>query len=138
MALNPGEVFIGETCTLTYEAGEAISPGDVVGIDGGTLRRVNSGDGSPNPLGIAGDPAGAESGTDYESGDEVIVHISGGTVLANVASGVSAGEELDASATDGQLAAGAGGFQSFTDEGSVAGLSSNESVPAGFAAVKLP
>lgn len=59
-----------------------------------------------------------------------------GVVLANVASGVSAGTELDVSSTEGQLASGTGGIDAITDEGAVAGLSTNESVPAGYAGIK--
>jgi hypothetical protein len=58
-------------------------------------------------------------------------------VLANVASGVSAGDELGPSATDGQLAGGSAGIDAITDEGGVAGLSSNESIDAGLAAIEV-
>jgi hypothetical protein len=138
MSLNPGQKVIGETETVTYEAGEALSPGDVVGIDSGTLRAVNSGDTSPNAIGVVADRAGADSGTDYASGDEVAVHINGSCILVSVASGISAGDELGPSATDGQLGSGSDGFEALTDEGSAAGLSTNENIPAGHAGVKLP
>ena len=138
MTLKPGQHYIGGGCTVTYEAGETVSPGDVVGIDGGQLRAVNSGDGSPNAIGVVGDGGGADSGEDYQSGDEVPVHVEGAGVVVNVASGISAGDELGPSATDGELAAGSDGFEALTDEGAVAGLSSNESVPTGHAVVKLP
>jgi len=61
--------------TVTYEAGETVSPGDAVGIDGGQLRAANSGDGSPNVIGIAGRGAGETAGEDYGSGDNVPVHL---------------------------------------------------------------
>ena len=61
--------------TVTYEAGETISAGDAVGIDGGQLRAANSGDGSPNVIGIAGRGAGETAGDDYSSGDGVPVHL---------------------------------------------------------------
>jgi hypothetical protein len=61
--------------TITYEAGETISPGDAVGIDGGQLRAANSGDGSPNVIGIVGRGGGESAGTDYASGDEVPVYL---------------------------------------------------------------
>lgn len=60
-----------------------------------------------------------------------------GVVLANVASGVTAGTELGASATEGQLGSGSGGFSALTDEGAVAGLSTNEAVPTGYAGVPV-
>jgi len=59
-----------------------------------------------------------------------------GIVLASVASGVSAGTELGVSSTEGELASGSGGVSALTDEGGMAGLSSNESVPAGYAGVR--
>jgi len=62
-------------CTVSYEAGETISPGDAVGIDGGQLRAVSSADGSPNAIGVAGRGAGESAGNDYASGDDVPVHL---------------------------------------------------------------
>jgi len=137
MSLNPGEAVVSGTATATYEAGESVSPGDVVGIDGGVLRAVNSGDTSPNLVGVVGHGGGADAGDAYESGEEVPVHVDGSAVVANVASGVSAGEELGPSATDGQLGAGSDGFDALTDEGSMAGLSTNEAMPTGHAAVNF-
>lgn len=67
-----------------------------------------------------------------EPGQEVM----DGVVLANVASGVTAGTELGTSATEGEVASGSDGFSALTDEGAVAGLSTNESVPAGYAGVQ--
>lgn len=61
--------------TVSYEAGETISPGDAVGVDGGQLRAANSGDGSPNVVGIAGRGGGEAAGDDYGSGDNVPVHL---------------------------------------------------------------
>lgn len=135
MSLKPGEPVVSGTATATYEAGEAVSPGDVVGIDGGVLRAVNSGDTSPNLVGVVAHGGGADAGDDYASGEEVPVHVDGSAVVANVASGVSAGEELGPSATDGELGAGSAGVDALTDEGDMAGLSSNESMPAGYAAI---
>lgn len=57
-------------------------------------------------------------------------------VLANVAAGVTAGTELGVSATEGELASGSDGFSALTDEGAAAGLSTNESIPTGYAAVR--
>jgi hypothetical protein len=61
--------------SVTYEAGETVSPGDAVGIDGGQLRAVNSGDTSPNPVGIVGRGGGEAAGEDYESGEDAPVHL---------------------------------------------------------------
>jgi len=135
MALKPGECAVSGKATVTYEAGESVSPGDAVGIDGGTLRAVNSGDTSPNFVGVVGHGGGADAGDDYAAGEEVPVHVDGSAVVANVAAGVSAGDELGPSATDGELGAGAAGVDAITAEGSMAGLSTNESMPAGFAAI---
>jgi len=60
-----------------------------------------------------------------------------GVVLANVASGVSAGTELGPSATDGELASGSDGYSAVTDEGDAAGLSTAESIPSGYAGVRV-
>jgi len=60
---------------VTYEAGETISPGDAVGIDGGQLRAANSGDGSPNVIGVAGRGGGEAAGEGYASGEDVPVHL---------------------------------------------------------------
>jgi hypothetical protein len=135
MSLNPGECAVSGKATVTYEAGESVSPGDVVGIDGGALRPVNSGDTSPNLVGVVGHGGGADAGDDYGTGEEVPVHVDGSAVVANVASGVSAGDELGPSATDGELGAGSAGVDALSDEGGMAGLSSNESLPAGYAAI---
>lgn len=139
MALKPGQVLIGPEVTVTYEAGETLSPGDVVGIDGGQLRRANTGDTSPNPVGVVGHGGGASGGEDYEAGENAPLVTRAEAVIANVANGIAAGEELAASATDGQLAAGDGdGYEALTAEGDIAGLASDETVPAGFAGVKTP
>jgi len=61
--------------TVTYEAGETLSPGDAVGIDGGQLRAANSGDTSPNVLGVVGRGAGEDAGSDYESGEDAPVYL---------------------------------------------------------------
>lgn len=139
MALQPGQVLIGPEVTVTYEAGETLSPGDVVGIDSDQLRRANTGDTSPNAIGVVGHGGGATGGEDYEAGEDAPLVTRAEAVLTNVATGVSAGEELAASGSDGELAAGDGdGFEAITAEGDIAGLSSDETVPAGYAGVKTP
>lgn len=60
---------------VTYEAGETISPGDAVGVDGGQLRAANSGDTSPNVIGIAGYGGGSDGGNDYSSDEDVPVYL---------------------------------------------------------------
>jgi hypothetical protein len=139
MGLEAGQDYIGDSSTVTYEAGETISPGSVVGIESGALREVNSGDSDTNAIGVAGHGGGADGGEDYEDGDEVPVHVRGSGVIVSVADGVSAGVELGATTTDGELGASdGGGFIAVTDENAVAGLSSDESVPDGHAVCKTP
>jgi hypothetical protein len=115
---------------VTYEAGEAIDKGDVVGIDGGQLRAANSGDTSTNAIGVAGEAASA-------AGENITVWTSG-NIVVSVATGVTAGTELAPSATDGQLASGSDGFEALTDEGAVSGLSAGYGLAANAAVVKLP
>lgn len=118
-------IYGSDVKAVTYEAGEAISAGDVVAINTGTLALAD-GTTDTNALAVAGeDIASGENGTVYTEGP----------VVANVASGVSAGEELTVSATEGQLAAGAGDFDALTDEGGVAGLSAGGGLPANAAGV---
>lgn len=62
-------------CSVSYEAGETVSPGDAVGIDGGQLRAANSGDGSPNVIGIVGRGGGEDAGEDYVTGEDAPVHL---------------------------------------------------------------
>jgi len=117
-----------DTPTMTYEAGEAIDRGDAVGIDGGQLRPLNSGDTDVDLVGGAGQTADA-------SGDDITVNIPGPLVVMNVATGVSAGNTLTASATDGQLEEGAGDYIAITDEGDVAGLAAGYNLDANTAVV---
>jgi hypothetical protein len=115
---------------ITYEADEAITAGDAVTIDSTNqlLQAANSGDTNSAIVGIA-----AEDGTD---GDNISVYVSG-RVVANVASAVSAGEELAASTTDGQLASGTGGLVALTDAGGVAGLSAGYGLGSNAALVEI-
>jgi hypothetical protein len=62
-------------CSVSYEAGETVSPGDAVGIDGGQLRAANSGDTSPNVIGIVGRGGGEDAGEDYSTGEDAPVHL---------------------------------------------------------------
>jgi hypothetical protein len=102
-----------DTKAVTYEAGEALTAGDVVAIASGEAVAAEDTT-NTNALGVAGE--------DATDGDNMTVYTEG-PVVANVATGVSAGEALTVSGTDGQLAAGAGDFDALTDEGAVAGLS---------------
>jgi len=115
---------------VTYEADEAISAGDAVTIDSTNqlLQAANSGDTNARVVGIAAD--------DATDGDNVGVYVSG-RVVANVAGTVTAGEELAASTTDGQLAAGSGGPVALTDSGGVAGLSAGYSLDSNTAVVEI-
>ena len=116
MALGPGQHFKGGAETDTYVAAETVSPGDAVALDGNDeVVPANSGD-SEVVVGIAGYN---KDGSDYASGDDVLV-TTGGRVVANVASGAAGGVEVAASATDGELAAGSGpnGIMTLYSEGS--------------------
>lgn len=116
-----------DTKAVTYEAGGSITAGDVVAIASGVAQPA---DGTTNTqdFGIAG-----EDGVD---GDNITVYIEG-PVVANVASGASAGEELTLGGTAGQLAVGAGDYQALTDEGAVSGLSAGYGLAANAAVVNF-
>lgn len=133
MPLELGEDAFGDGRPVTYEAGEALSPGDVVAIASGqaVTADTNTG-GNPNAVGVVADGDGASA-----AGETVAVHVNGSGIVTNVAAGVTAGTELGPSATEGQLAAASGGFQALSDEGASSGLGSTP-VPAGGAVVKLP
>lgn len=104
MAIGPGQHYKGGAETDTYVAAETVSPGDAVALDSNDeVLPANSGS-SEVVVGIAGFN---KDGSDYASGDDVLV-TTGGRVLANVATGVAGGVEVAASATDGELAAGSG------------------------------
>ena len=113
--------------TVTYEADEDITAGDVVAITSGLVHQADDTT-DTNDFGIA-----AEDGVD---GDNITVYTEG-PVVANVASGVSAGAALTLSGTDGQLAAGAGDYQALTDEGAVAGLAAGYGLDANAAVVNF-
>jgi hypothetical protein len=115
---------------ITYEADETISAGDAVTIDSTNqlLQAADSGDTNTRVVGIAAE--------DAEDGDEVGVYVDG-RVVAQVASGVTAGEELAASATAGQLAAGTGGPVALTDAGGVAGLAHGGGLGSNAAVVEV-
>ena len=88
------------------DADESTSVGDAVTIDDGDLEPTGDTD---DLTGIRA--RGLEAGADYS----VVVS---GVVIANVATGVSAGDDLDTSATAGQLAAESGGpVHALSDEG---------------------
>lgn len=132
--LELGSDAVGDAHGLTYEAGEALSAGDVVAVTGGQAVAANSGvTAEDNPVGVV-----AEGSSASAAGDDVTVYFNGSGVVCNVAAGVGAGTELAASATDGQLAAGSGGFEALSDEGAASGLGIGASLPANGAVVKLP
>jgi|AntDeeMinimDraft_5_1070356.scaffolds.fasta_scaffold13216_2 hypothetical protein len=93
-----------ETETITTDG--TPTAGDAVAIDQGTDKKAtptNSGDtgGGEEFAGAAVEDHGAD-------GEEETIVLSGRVVM-NVASGVTAGDRVDVSATDGQLAASSGG-----------------------------
>jgi hypothetical protein len=115
--------------TVTYEAAEDITAGDAVDINSGEVRPANSGDTGVDLVGVA-----AEDGAD---GDNISVHI-GGSIVVNAAGGVTAGDEVAASTTDGQVDTGTGpGWIALTDSGSVAGLSAGYGLGTNAAVVDL-
>jgi len=115
--------------SVTYESGEAIDRGDAVGIDGGQLRPVNTGDTDVDVIGIAGEGASG-------SGEDITVYVEG-RIVANVAGAVSAGNTVAASGTDGQLAEGAGSIIALTDAGATSGLSAGYNLGANAAVVEM-
>lgn len=128
MGLELGEDAFGNAQGVTYEAGESLTAGDAVGINGGQLAKAD-GTTDTNPIGVVAQDASA-------AGETVTVYVRG-IVVANVAGGISAGTELGVSATEGQLAGASGGYEALSDEGGASGLGVG-SVPAGGAVVKLP
>lgn len=133
--LELGSDAYGDATAVTYEAGESVSPGDVVAIDGGQVVAANSGvTAEDNPVGVVAEAAGSS----ISSGDEISVYLTGSGVVCSVADAVSAGTELGASATDGQLASGSDGWEAISDEGADAGAALAGDVPSGGAVVKLP
>jgi hypothetical protein len=98
--VGPGD----DTETITTDG--TPTAGDAVAIDQSTDKKVtqaNSGDTG------AGEEFGGAAVEDHGSdGDEETIVLSGRVVM-NVASGVTEGDRVDVSATDGQLAASSGG-----------------------------
>jgi hypothetical protein len=125
-----GDPAYGEASSVTYEADESITAGDAVTIDSTNqlLQKADSGDTNTRVVGIAAE--------DASDGDEIAVYVEG-SIVANCASGVTAGEELAASTTAGQLASGTGGPVALTDAGGVAGLSAGYSLGSNAAVVEV-
>jgi len=115
---------------VTIEADESITAGDAVTLDStnGLLQAANSGDTNSKVVGIAAD--------DASDGDDVGVYVDG-RVVANCGGSVSAGEELAASTTDGQLASGTGGIVALTDSGGGGGLAIGAGLGTNAAIVEL-
>lgn len=137
MALEPGQHAKGGAVTDTYQAAETVSPGDALALDSNDeVVPANSGS-SEVVFGVAGYN---KDGSDYASGDDVLVTLSG-VVVANVASGAAGGVEVAASATDGELAAGSGakGIMTLYSEGSAKFNEGNKdlSIDSGYTLVDL-
>jgi len=118
--------------TKTYEGDGSAAVGDSVAIDqtSGQVSQTNSGDtgGSEEFAGIAHFDFGS-AGDD----ENFFTHHPNG-VIANVASGVSAGERLGPSTTAGQLGSSAGGpVLAISDEGGES--TTGDSLAAGTAEV---
>lgn len=131
--LELGSDAFGDATAVTYEAGESVSAGDAVAINGGQLATAD-GTTDTNIIGIVAESAPAS----VSAGDTVPVYVNGSGVVANVAGGVTAGTELGTSATEGQLASGSQGFETLSDEGAASGLEIGASLPANGAVTKLP
>lgn len=112
-----GDTTKGETDTITVNAGEDIDAGDAVAINqaasSGRFPEVvdlNSGS-------VDEDQEAGVALEDISSGSNGTILLSG-AVIANVASGISQGEHLGASATTGQFASEDGtGILALSDEG---------------------
>jgi len=131
--LGLGDDAYGDATTIGYEAAGALSAGDVVAINGGQVTTADDTT-DTNPIGVV---SSSVEGT-VEAGDDVQVHVNGSGVVANVAASITAGTELAVSATEGQLAAGSGGFEALSGEGAASGLNIGASLPANGAVTKLP
>jgi len=131
--LELGDDAYGDATTIGYEAAGALSAGDVVAINGGQVTTADDTT-DTNPIGVV---SSSVEGT-VEAGDDVQVHVNGSGVVANVAASTTAGTELAVSATEGQLAAGSGGFEALSGEGAASGLNIGASLPANGAVTKLP
>lgn len=106
MVKELGDVVGGGAITETITTDGNPTAGDAVAIDQSTDKKVtqaNSGD-----TGAGEEFAGAAVETHGPDGDAETIVLSGRVVM-NVASGVTCGNRLDVSATDGQLAASSGG-----------------------------
>jgi len=112
-----GDGTTPDDCAITVEAGEDVSAGDALALD------QTANDGTPPTV------VGLDSGStdedqefgvakeDISSGGTGAAQVSGG-IIANVASGISQGEHLGASATGGQFASEDGtGIVAWSNEG---------------------
>jgi len=113
--------------SMTYEAGEAIDRGDAVGINGGQLATADDTTDTV-VVGIAGETAS-------EAGENITVNLPGPLTVGNAATGVTAGNEVTTSGTEGQFAEGAGDYVAISDEGDVAGLSAGYNLDANSAVI---
>lgn len=129
MSKDLGDVVSAGADSQGHTTDGTPTAGDAVAIDqsNGKQTQANSGD-----TGAGEEFAGAATEDHGADGDEENLVLSG-VVIMNVASGVSAGNRLDTSATDGQLAASSGGpALALSDEG---GSWKGESLGANEAAV---
>ncbi len=127
MALFEGDRAYEDSDVISGGAGAAISAGEVVALDSsGYFLASDDGTDRFAPVGVAH--------TDAASG-EVVSLSTQGACVANVASGLSAGVEVDVQTTGGQFGAVEDGpYVSLSAEG---GEYRNQSVPAGHAVVLL-
>lgn len=132
MAKVPGQsVHGGMAVTLAGDGSPA--RGDAVAIASGQVTQAFDDGTTVNPaVGVMSDTN--DPAADNDAGDNVSVELAG-VVIANVASGITAGEQLGASGTNnGELAAGSDDIFALSDEG---GTYQGASLDAGYAAVHL-
>lgn len=133
MSLNPGQsLHPASTSEETRTAAEALDEGDAVALDdNGEL--IAADDTNATVYGVVGDDHTQEG---YGAGDDVGVVFSG-PVVANVATGVGAGETVAASTTAGELAAGSGSKTVVTKFAEGEGPNDGRTAPDGFAHVDV-
>lgn len=128
MTKLPGlPIYHGESETMESSGG--LKPGQAVGFDSnGQLVAVSSGQNGVSTV------VGTVSHTvdpNHAAGEDISV-FTGGTIVTEATSGVTAGDELGASSTAGTLTGGSGAGQSFSD----AGGTYQGDIPNGYAAVR--
>ena len=131
MPRRPGQTIYSDERRATFVSDGTGSPGDFMALDPAS-GKVTTADGTDNPkfTGVLNDSKDNLEG--FEDDDKVSLTI-GGIVVANVTDGVTAGDGLGPSATEGAGTSGGTDAEAFSD----AGGEFNGPIPAGTAAVHL-